>query len=80
MLLYAADIYFWRHYRINYPFIFGFQRETELSYQEVFLLSNGLAMLVLGTFLAHVHIKMESKSQDQRTSVEFIPLGLVAVR
>ncbi|KAI5678986.1 hypothetical protein M9H77_09936 [Catharanthus roseus] len=73
-----TDIYFWRRYRINYPFIFGFQRETELGYQEVFRLCNGLAMLVLGTFLAHVHI-MESKSQDQRTSVEFIPLGLVTV-
>lgn len=80
MLLYAANIYFWRRYRINYPFIFGFERETELGSQEVFLLSNGLAMVVLGTFLAHLHIMMESTSQDQHTIVEFIPLGLIVVR
>ncbi|CAH9087277.1 unnamed protein product [Cuscuta epithymum] len=79
MLLYAANLYFWRHYKINYAFIFGFKQGTELSYREVFLLSNGLAMLVLGTFLAHVHMNIESRSEKYNRYLEFIPLGLVVV-
>ncbi|KAI6686405.1 hypothetical protein NL676_032318 [Syzygium grande] len=51
MLTYAANIYFWRRYRINYPFIFGFKQGTELGYREVFLVSTGLAVLALGSFL-----------------------------
>ncbi|XP_073130600.1 phosphate transporter PHO1 homolog 10 isoform X2 [Henckelia pumila] len=51
MLLYGANIYFWNRYRINYPFIFGFKQGTELGYRDVFLLSNGLAVIALGTFL-----------------------------
>lgn len=80
MLVYAANIYFWRHYKINYPFIFGFKQGTELGYQEVFLLSNGLAVIALATFLVHSHIKMDSKSQHYETYIELLPLGLVIVR
>ncbi|KZV47040.1 hypothetical protein F511_34738 [Dorcoceras hygrometricum] len=79
MLLYGANIYFWRRYRINYPFIFGFKQGTELGYREVFLLSNGLAVIALGTLLVHLHIKMVSKSQHFETYVELLPLGLVIV-
>ncbi|KAG9152851.1 hypothetical protein Leryth_012472 [Lithospermum erythrorhizon] len=43
MLLYAANIFLWGHFRINYTFIFGFKQGTELGYQEVFLLSNGFS-------------------------------------
>ncbi|GAA0152401.1 secondary carrier transporter [Lithospermum erythrorhizon] len=78
MLLYAANIFLWGHFRINYTFIFGFKQGTELGYQEVFLLSNGLAMLALATFLAHLHLKMDPRSQDN-LSVEFFPLGLIII-
>ncbi|KAG9133039.1 hypothetical protein Leryth_023720 [Lithospermum erythrorhizon] len=78
MLLYAANIYFWRRCRINYKFIFGFKQGTELGYREVFLLSNGLAMLVLATFLLHVHLKMDSRGQNV-AFVKFLPLGLIVV-
>ncbi|MCD7463530.1 hypothetical protein HAX54_050798 [Datura stramonium] len=77
MLLYAANIYFWRHYKINYAFIFGFKQGTELSYREVFLLSNGLAMLVLAALLMHLH--MNSRAEVYGTRIEYVPLGLIMV-
>ncbi|KAL3819342.1 hypothetical protein ACJIZ3_005247 [Penstemon smallii] len=79
MLLYAANMYFWRRYRINYPFIFGFKQGTELSYREVFMLSSGLAAIALGTFLVHLQIKMDSESEHYETYIELLPLGLVTV-
>ncbi|KAL6513930.1 hypothetical protein OROHE_019386 [Orobanche hederae] len=79
MLVYAANIYFWRRCKINYPFIFGFKQGTELSYREVFLLSNGLAVIALATFLVHLHIKMDSETQRYETYTELLPLGLVIV-
>ncbi|XAR55887.1 hypothetical protein NMG60_11036120 [Bertholletia excelsa] len=79
MLLYAANIYLWRHFRINYPFIFGFKRGTEMGYREVFLLSAGLAVLALGTFLAHLHLKMDLRERDLEKYTEFVPLVLVTV-
>lgn len=77
MLLYAANIYFWRHYKINYAFIFGFKQGTELGYREVFLLSNGLAMLVLAALLMHLH--MNSRTEIYGTRIEYVPLGLIMV-
>ncbi|KAI7994874.1 hypothetical protein LOK49_LG11G01096, partial [Camellia lanceoleosa] len=61
---YAANICLWRRYRINYPFIFGFKQGTELGYREVVLLSTGLAVLALPTFLAHLHL--DSRTRDYR--------------
>ncbi|PIN13288.1 putative small molecule transporter [Handroanthus impetiginosus] len=76
------DIIFplYRRYKINYPFIFGFKQGTELGYREVFLLSNSLAVLALATFLVHLHIKMDSKSQHYEAYIELLPLGLVIVQ
>ncbi|KAK0574129.1 hypothetical protein LWI29_018609 [Acer saccharum] len=62
MLMYASDIYFWRRYRVNYPFIFGFKQGTELGYREVFLLSTGLAVLALISLLANFAIGHGLKS------------------
>ncbi|TYJ00448.1 hypothetical protein E1A91_A13G086800v1 [Gossypium mustelinum] len=64
LLIYAADIYFWRRFKINYPFIFGFKPGTELSYREVFLLGTDLG----------------STTQRYKTLTGLFPLGLVAVR
>ncbi|CAN0923604.1 Phosphate transporter PHO1 homolog 3 [Linum grandiflorum] len=33
IVMYAANIYFWRRYRVNYSFIFGFKQGTELGYR-----------------------------------------------
>ncbi|PPR83207.1 hypothetical protein GOBAR_AA37506 [Gossypium barbadense] len=45
----AANIFFWRRYRINYTFIFDFKQGTELGYRGVLLLSFGLAALALAS-------------------------------
>lgn len=80
MLMYTANIYFWRRYRVNYPFIFGFKQGTELGHREVFLLSNGLAVLALSSFLANLHLDLGSKASNYKTVTELVPLGLVTVR
>lgn len=80
MLLYAANIYFWKLCRINYPFIFGFKQGTELSYQDVFLISTGLSVLTLGTFLIHLHMKVDSVNSVYTKYIELVPLGLLTVR
>ncbi|XP_024993827.1 phosphate transporter PHO1 homolog 10-like isoform X1 [Cynara cardunculus var. scolymus] len=79
MLLYAANIYFWKRCRINYPFIFGFKQGTELSYQDVFLISTGLAVLALATFLVHLHMKVDSVNSVYKNYIELVPLGLLIV-
>ncbi|PWA96975.1 EXS (ERD1/XPR1/SYG1) family protein [Artemisia annua] len=77
VLMYAANIYFWRRCRINYPFIFGFKQGTELSHYDVFLISTGLAVLTLGTFLVHVHMKVDYIESVYTKYVELVPLGLL---
>ncbi|KAM1300059.1 hypothetical protein PS1_011447 [Malus domestica] len=77
MLMYAADIYFWRCYRVNYAFIFGFKKGTELGYREVFLLATGLAVLSLGGFLANLHLDLSA--EKYKTVTELVPLGLLAL-
>ncbi|ESQ28297.1 hypothetical protein EUTSA_v10018151mg [Eutrema salsugineum] len=79
MLMYSANIYFWRRYRVNYTFIFGFKQGTELGYREVFLLSTGLAVLAFICFLINLQLDMDWRIKDQKTLPEVIPLGLVTI-
>lgn len=79
MLMYAANIYFWRRYRVNYSFIFGFKQGTELGYREVLLLGFGLAVLALASVLANLDMEMDPETQDYKAITELIPLGLVVV-
>ncbi|KAH9774003.1 phosphate transporter PHO1 [Citrus sinensis] len=79
MLMYAADIYFWRCYRVNYPFILGFKQGTVLSYREVFLLSTGLAVLALSSFLANLHLDMGSRTEHYRKLTELVPLFSITI-
>ncbi|XP_039023733.1 phosphate transporter PHO1 homolog 10 [Hibiscus syriacus] len=79
MLTYAADIYFWKRCRINYPFIFGFKSGTQLSYREVILLGTGLAVLALSCFLGNLYLDLGSKTQNLKTLTGLFPLGLVAI-
>nr|WET17601.1 SPX-EXS4 [Phoebe bournei] len=79
LLMYAANIYFWRRYRVNYPFIFGFKQGTELGYREVFLLSSSLAVLSLAGVLANLNMEMEEGKKSYGTLTELVPLGLVTI-
>ncbi|KAL0421027.1 UNVERIFIED_CONTAM: Phosphate transporter [Sesamum latifolium] len=77
MLMYAANIYFWRRYRVNYSFIFGFKEGTELGYREVLLLGFCLSVLALASVLANLDMEMDPETQDYKAITELLPLGLV---
>jgi hypothetical protein len=80
MIMYAANIYFWRRYRVNYSFIFGFKQGTELGYREILLLSFGLAVLALASVLSNLDMEMDPKTMDYKKFTELLPLNLVFVR
>ncbi|XP_006482049.2 phosphate transporter PHO1 homolog 7-like isoform X2 [Citrus sinensis] len=77
MLMYASNICFWRQYRVNYPFIFGFKQGTELGYREVLLVSFCLAALALTSVLSNLDMEMNPKTKEYEALTELLPLGLV---
>ena len=79
MLMYSANIYFWRRYRVNYPFIFGFKQGTELGYGEVFLLSSVLAVLTLAGVVSNLEMEMDPETKSFSEITELVPLVLVIV-
>ncbi|KAB2031722.1 hypothetical protein ES319_D05G324800v1 [Gossypium barbadense] len=79
MLMYAIDIFYWRKYRVNYAFIFGFKPGTELGYREVLLLSFGLGTLALAAVLCNLDMEMDPKTKDYKAFTELLPLLLVLV-
>ena len=79
VIMYAANIYFWKIYRVNYSFIFGFKQGTELGYRHVLLLSFGLGTFSLCAALLNLDMEMDSQTKDYNTFSELIPLFLLAV-
>ncbi|XP_031396309.1 phosphate transporter PHO1 homolog 9-like [Punica granatum] len=79
MIMYAGNIYFWRRYRINYSFIFGFKQGTELGYREVLLLSFGLAVLTLAAAISNLDMEMDPKTEKYQALTEMLPLALLLV-
>lgn len=80
MLMYAANTFYWKCYRVNYPFLFGFRPGTELDYREIFLLTAGHAVVALLCFLINLQIGMNPRSRHYKTANELVPLSLVVVR
>ncbi|XP_021910337.1 phosphate transporter PHO1 homolog 3-like [Carica papaya] len=79
MIMYAANIYYWRKYRVNYSFIFSFKRGTELGYREVLLLSFVLGVLALICVLLNLDMEMDPKTNDYKVITELLPLMLVVL-
>ncbi|WCJ22198.1 EXS (ERD1/XPR1/SYG1) family protein [Euphorbia peplus] len=79
MIMFAVNIYFWRRYRVNYAFIFGFKQGTELGYRQVLLLSFGIAVLALMSVLANLDMEMDPKTLDYQKFTELLPLILLVV-
>ncbi|KAK8655831.1 hypothetical protein V6N13_108397 [Hibiscus sabdariffa] len=79
MLMYAINIFYWRKYRVNYAFIFGFKPGTELGYRKVLLLSSGLGSLALASVLSNLDMEMDPKTKDHEAFTELLPLMLVVV-
>ncbi|KAL2349213.1 hypothetical protein Fmac_003213 [Flemingia macrophylla] len=79
MLMYAANTYFWKHYQVNYPFLFGFRPGTELDYGEVFLLTTVHAVVALLCFLINLQLEMNPSNRHYKTATELVPLSLVVL-
>ncbi|XP_075082677.1 phosphate transporter PHO1 homolog 9-like [Nicotiana tabacum] len=79
MLMYAGNIYYWRHFRVNYPFIFGFKQGTELGYRQVLFLASGLSVLALAAALSHLDMEMDPNTRSFETVIELIPLAVVFI-
>ncbi|OMO71879.1 hypothetical protein COLO4_27986 [Corchorus olitorius] len=79
MVMYAINIYYWRRYRVNYAFIFGFKQGSELGYREVLFVSFGIAALALGAVLSNLDMQVNPKTKDYNPASEIIPLILMVV-
>ncbi|KAK9116657.1 hypothetical protein Sjap_015604 [Stephania japonica] len=79
ILMYGTNIFFWRRYRVNYSFIFGFKQGTELGYRQIFFLGTVLATLALSCVLSNLDMEMNEKTKDYEAITELLPLGLVCV-
>ncbi|KAF7136602.1 hypothetical protein RHSIM_Rhsim08G0071200 [Rhododendron simsii] len=79
MIMFSGNIYFWRRFRVNYPFIFGFRQGSELGYREVFLLSSGVAVLTLAGAISNLDMDMDPRTTSFRTITELVPMGLVTL-
>ncbi|KAH7554559.1 hypothetical protein ACOSP7_028017 [Xanthoceras sorbifolium] len=79
MVMYAGNIYFWKRYRVNYSFIFGFKPGTELGYREVLLLGSVLSVLMLGGILSNLDMEMDPRTKSFEALTELVPLGLLLV-
>ncbi|XVF14313.1 hypothetical protein REPUB_Repub09cG0048300 [Reevesia pubescens] len=77
MLMYSGNIFFWKRYRVNFSFIFGFKQGTELGYREVLLLSTGLSLLALAGVISHLDLEIDPRTKSFRTFTELIPLILI---
>ncbi|XP_031262418.1 phosphate transporter PHO1 homolog 3-like isoform X7 [Pistacia vera] len=77
MLMYAANIYYWRRFRVNYSFIFGFKQGTELGYRQVLLVGFGISVLALLTVIGNLDMEIDPLSKDYDGLTEYLPLILV---
>jgi hypothetical protein len=65
---------------VNYSFIFGFKRETELGYRQVLLLGFGIAALALCSVHLNLHMEMDPKTKEYGEFTELLPLNVLIVR
>ncbi|KAJ6891671.1 hypothetical protein NC651_025000 [Populus alba x Populus x berolinensis] len=77
VLMYASNIYFWKRYRVNYSFIFGFKQQTELGYRQVLLLGFGIAALALCSVHLNLHMEMDPKTKEYGEFTELLPLNVL---
>jgi hypothetical protein len=78
IIVYAANIYYWRRYRVNYSFIFGFKQGTELGYRQVLLVGFSIGVLALLCVLANLDMEADPKTKAYQARTEILPLILLA--
>ncbi|KAG2276410.1 hypothetical protein Bca52824_058965 [Brassica carinata] len=79
ILMYAANIYYWTRYRVNYSFIFGFKQGTELRYRQVLLVGFSIGVLALLCVIANLDMEVDPETNDYKALTELLPLILLIV-
>ncbi|KAL0864966.1 hypothetical protein Bca101_044084 [Brassica carinata] len=77
IIMYAANVYYWRRYKVNYSFIFGFKQGTELGYRQVLLVGFSIGVFALLCVLANLDMEANPKTKDYKTFTELLPLFLL---
>ncbi|KAG2259783.1 hypothetical protein Bca4012_096752 [Brassica carinata] len=77
IIMYAANIYYWRRYKVNYSFIFGFKQGTELGYIQVLLVGFTIGVFALLCVLANLDMEADPKTKGYQTLTELLPLFLL---
>ncbi|KAJ0237969.1 Phosphate transporter PHO1 5 [Hirschfeldia incana] len=79
ILMYAGNIYYWRRYRVNYSFIFGFKQGSELGYRQVLLVGFSIGVLALLCVIANLDMEVDPETQEYTLFTELLPLLLLIV-
>ena len=79
IMVYAANIYYWRRYRINYSKIFGFKQGTELGHRQVLLVAFSIGVFALLCVLANLDMEVDPETKDYQAFTELLPLFLLIV-
>ncbi|KAL1215320.1 Phosphate transporter PHO1-like protein [Cardamine amara subsp. amara] len=77
IIMYAGNIYYWRRYRVNYSFIFGFKQGTELGYRQVLFVGFSIGVLALLCILANLDMEVDPHTKDYQALTELLPLFLL---
>nr|VDD42387.1 unnamed protein product [Brassica oleracea] len=77
IMVYAANIYYWRRYRINYSKIFGFKQGTELGHRQVLLVAFSIGVFALLCVLANLDMEVDPETKDYQAFTELLPLFLL---
>ncbi|XP_010425110.1 PREDICTED: phosphate transporter PHO1 homolog 2 [Camelina sativa] len=75
--MYAIDIYYWKRYRVNYAFIFGYKQGTELGYRQVLFLGFTIGTFALLCVLGNLDMQVHSKTKNYKELTELLPLFLL---
>ncbi|KAJ0253377.1 SPX domain-containing protein [Hirschfeldia incana] len=76
IIMYAANIYYWKRYKVNYSFIFGFKQGTELGYRQVLLVGFSIGVFALLCVLANLDMEADPETKDYQALTELLPLCL----
>ncbi|XP_047306966.1 phosphate transporter PHO1 homolog 7-like [Impatiens glandulifera] len=79
LIMFAGNIYFWRRYRVNYSFIFGFKEGNEIGYIQVLFVCFAIMALALSTILANLDMERDPVTKDYNVLTELLPLGLLVL-
>ncbi|CAN7091733.1 unnamed protein product [Brassica rapa subsp. narinosa] len=77
IIMYAANIYFWRRYGVNYSFIFEFKQGNELGYKQILFVGFSIGALALLCVLANLDMETNPKTKDYQALTELLPLCLL---